>query len=94
VTDPKNPFKSKAMTSDQTDSDKTPQKEKVALLHFVVLKKSSRFRDERKFTSTLDQRALSLFLPRAPEMKGGSDLKEQSSSPKKLTTQNQIIGSN
>jgi len=32
-------FKNKAATSNQIDSDKTPQKEKAAFLHFGVLRK-------------------------------------------------------
>ena len=47
TTVPKKPFKSKTATSDQTDYGKTPQKEKTALLHFVVLKKRFKLRGKR-----------------------------------------------
>jgi len=54
TTVPKKPYKSKTATSDQTDSNKTPQKEKASLLYFDVLRKRSRLRGERQFISTPD----------------------------------------
>jgi len=60
ATIPKKPFKSKAATSDQTDSGKIPQKEKAILLHFSILKKRSRLRGEKQFANIPGRRATSL----------------------------------
>jgi len=60
ATVPKKPFKSKATTSDQMDSDKIPQKEKAAFLHFGVLRKNIKLWDETQFTGTPNRRAPSL----------------------------------
>jgi len=83
----KKPFKSKVVTSDQTDSGKTPQKEKAAFLHFDVLRKRSKLRGEKQFTST-PTKELPLFLPRAPDMERGSDPNDRSLSPKNRATRN------
>jgi len=57
---PKKPFKSKAMTPDQTDSEKVPQIEKASFLHFGVLRKRSKLWSEKQFASTPNRRAPSL----------------------------------
>ena len=55
MTIPKYHSKNKTTTSDQTDSCKTPQKEKATFFHFGVLRKRFRLLGERQFTSTPDR---------------------------------------
>ena len=84
---PKMLFKRKVVTSDQIDSSKTPQKEKVTFLHFVVLRKRIRLRSEKQFASTPDQRAPSL--PFLYTLYGGRvKFFRRSSHPKKWATRN------
>jgi len=90
---PKKPSRSEATIFDQMNSGKHTKRKKTTFLHFGVLRKRIRLRDEKQFASISDQRDSSP--PSSYTLyRGRIKFLRTILTHKKLATRNQIISSN